>query len=59
MTVVGNPVGIQTRYFTRTSLKITVCWDVTPCSLLEIVERFGGIFCLCLYVWYLKKYITT
>ena len=48
MTVVGNPVGIQTRYFTRTSLKkTTVCEDVTPCSLLEIVESFGGIFCLC------------
>jgi len=43
VTVVGNPVGIQTRYFTRTSLKkISVCWDVTPCSLLETVERFGG-----------------
>ena len=48
MTVVGNPVGIPTRYFTRTSLKkITVCCDVTSCSLLEIVERFGGNCCPC------------
>jgi len=27
--------------------KISLCWDVTPCSLLEIVERFGGNCCLC------------
>jgi len=48
VTVVGNPVGIQTGYFTRTSLKkISVCWDVTPCSLLEIIERFVGSCYLC------------
>jgi hypothetical protein len=27
-------------------LKITVCWDVTPRSLVHMYQRFGGTYCL-------------
>jgi hypothetical protein len=29
------------------TLKIAVFWDVTPCSMIGIYERFGGICCVC------------
>jgi hypothetical protein len=30
-------------------LKMTVFWDVAPCSMVEIDRRFGGAYCLHLY----------
>jgi hypothetical protein len=29
---------------TAVVLKISVYWDITPCNLLEVNRRFGGIF---------------
>jgi hypothetical protein len=29
---------------TALSMKIAVFWDVTPCSLVDILERFGGTY---------------
>jgi hypothetical protein len=31
---------------TATSMKMTVIWDVAPCSLVEIVLRFRGAYCI-------------
>jgi hypothetical protein len=50
----GVPVADDTMYFkirTRTlhSLKMTVFWDVAPCSLVEIEQRFRGTYCLSLH----------
>jgi hypothetical protein len=30
-------------------MAITVFWDVTSCSLIDIQERFGGIYCFHLH----------
>jgi hypothetical protein len=32
--------------WTSLNLKITVFWDVAPCSLLQVYRRFGGAYCL-------------
>jgi hypothetical protein len=29
---------------TAANVKITILWDVTPCSLVDIYERFGGTY---------------
>jgi hypothetical protein len=28
------------------NLKMAVCWDTAPCSLIEIDQRFRGAYCL-------------
>jgi hypothetical protein len=28
------------------NIKMTICWDVSPCSLVEIDRRFRGPYCL-------------
>jgi hypothetical protein len=39
-------VLVRFQVFTAASIKMTVFWDVVPCSLVEIGCRFGGAYCL-------------
>jgi hypothetical protein len=32
----------------RLKIKSSIFWDITPCSLLEVIRRFGGTYRLCL-----------
>jgi hypothetical protein len=37
---------VRFQVFMLASMKITVFWDVAPCSLVEVYRRFGGAYCL-------------
>jgi hypothetical protein len=37
---------VRFQVFKAASMKITVVWDVAPCSLVDIDRRFRGIQCL-------------
>jgi hypothetical protein len=40
---------------TEVTMKCTVFWDMTLCSLVDIYRRFGGPYCLCLQVRRLSR----
>jgi hypothetical protein len=57
----GQPVGnwlqtatllviVRFQVLTAASMKMTVFWDVAPCSLVEIYRRFRGAYCLYRFV---------
>jgi hypothetical protein len=37
---------VRFQVLTAASMKVTVFWDVTPCSLVEVYRRFRGACCL-------------
>jgi hypothetical protein len=37
---------VRNQVLTAASMKITIFWDVAPCSLVEVYRRFRGAFCL-------------
>jgi hypothetical protein len=37
---------VKLQVLTAASMKMTVLWDVVPCSLVEVYRRFGGAYCL-------------
>jgi hypothetical protein len=32
------------------NIKITACWDTAPCSIVEVDQRFRGVYCFHLQV---------
>jgi hypothetical protein len=39
-------VWVRFQVLTAASMKITIFWDVAPCSLVEVYRRFRGAYCL-------------
>jgi hypothetical protein len=37
---------LKVEVITAVSMKMTVSWDVAPCSILEVDRRFRGAYCL-------------
>jgi hypothetical protein len=37
---------VRFQVLTAMSMKMAVFWDVAPCSLVDIVRRFRGTYCL-------------
>jgi hypothetical protein len=37
---------VRFQVLTATSMQMVVFWDVSPCSLVEIDQRFRGAYCL-------------
>jgi hypothetical protein len=47
LTLMGeNKLKARFQVLTAKCMKMTVFWDVVPCSLLEIDRRFRGAYCL-------------
>jgi hypothetical protein len=37
---------VRVQVLTATSMKMTALWDISPCSLVEVDQRFRGAYCL-------------
>jgi hypothetical protein len=41
-----SSVCVRFQVLTAASMKMTVFWDVAPCSLVDVYRRFRGTYCL-------------
>jgi hypothetical protein len=42
----ANLIRVRFQVLTAASMKMTVFWDIAPCSLVEVYRRFRGACCL-------------
>lgn len=46
-----NTTSVRLQFLTAVAVNSSVCWDITLCSWLEVIRRFGGTYCLHILGW--------